>query len=229
MSQPPAYDKKTKMIINRPLAWTSLNLSKEAKSLVFDVDEEGNLKAIPVILVDPTLAFPATGTTARITDGLGSGTPATVCTPQLSALFTGGALLCNAVDYVWNTLTIQEEMVRTPVIFKTLLSATAAGSTAVWTPAGGKRFRLMGGSISLSKDAACAGAESIALLDNVTTIAAWTISLGALVAIGAVTIIPFMFTQNGYLSTAINQTLNVSLNGALTAGNCSVSVWGTEE
>lgn len=40
------------------------------------------------------------------------------------------------------------DKIRTPNIFKDISSVTITGITTVWTPAGGKKFRLMGGSIS---------------------------------------------------------------------------------
>lgn len=108
--------------------------------------------------------------------------------------------------------------------------ATAAGSTALWTPATTKRFNLLGGTIVLSKDAACAGAEFIELLDGATHIGLrWDISTAALVAIGACVVIPFDLKPSGLVSVAVGNVLNISLNGALTAGNCSVVVWGSEQ
>jgi hypothetical protein len=172
------YDKKLKLIINRALNWISANLSKEAKSLVFDTDEEGNIKGQFVV---PVYA---------------------------------------------NT----NEAPVTPTTFKQA-QATAAGATTLWSPAAGKKFRLMGGIIVLSKEAACAGAEYISIIESTgaVTIARFDISIAALVAIGSCTIIPLNLPANGYLALTKDSVLQIYLGGVLTAGNCSVSVWGTEE
>lgn len=119
---------------------------------------------------------------------------------------------------------------KTPAIFKAA-QATAAGSTALWTPSVATlKFRLLGGVIVLSKEAACAGAEFVELLDGSAHITLrWDFSAVALAAIGVCTVIPFDLKPNGYISATAGNVLNISLNGALTAGNCSVSVWGVEE
>ena len=94
--------------------------------------------------------------------------------------------------------------------------ASAVGNTAVWTPAAGKKFRLMGGSIIAS------GAVSFQLLDNATNV-------GPLVPLTAGQIYPldYIFNRsNGKLSSTANNVLNISLNAAV-----PVAVWvvGTEE
>ena len=116
----------------------------------------------------------------------------------------------------------------TPTKFAYLNNINAAGSAPIWTPAAGKHFRLLGGIITLSKDAACAGAFTIGLTEN-TIIMRFDISSAALVATGNVIVIPFAFPANGYLCAITGQALNIQPSAILTAGYVSIVVWGTEE
>jgi hypothetical protein len=107
-----------------------------------------------------------------------------------------------------------------------------AAAVTVWTPAAGKKFRVLGGVIMLTKDAAAAQIVSFLLYDGANTVPIFAadISAAALVAIGSETVIPFNFGGNGYLSIAANNALNLQIGaGVLTAGYYSISVWGTEE
>jgi len=192
-------------------------------------DEDGNIWAMPVILIDPT-----TGNTIVAGQGIllrSSSTPSIVARVAAhTPIQTLGTI--NALDVVslgmasdgvnWNPI-------NTPLFFKSA-QATAAGSTALWTPTAGKHFQLMGGVIMLSKEAACAGAEYVELLDAAASIGLrWDFSTAALVAMGQCVVIPFDLKPCGYYSAAANNVLNIKLNGALTAGNCSVSCWGVEQ
>lgn len=121
---------------------------------------------------------------------------------------------------------------RTPKIFKTV-TVTAAGSTAVWTPAAGKKFRLMGYSIEVTGNAiqAVGGNFEAVFLDAATAIGAgssWYIPAAALNVFGSDGGKPFEL-GNGYLSTLANNALNINLSAALTGGEIRVNVWGTEE
>jgi hypothetical protein len=124
------------------------------------------------------------------------------------------------------------EPIKTPTIWR-LQNIVNAGDTVVWTPAAGKRFRWMGGSISVPgrTTLAAAGFETIAFHDGAGAInISYDIALPA-----AVAAIPlnwsetFNFPGNGYISTAINNPLIVNLSAACTAGYIHVNVWGTEE
>jgi hypothetical protein len=129
-----------------------------------------------------------------------------------------------------NNVTGIPEVQRTPNQFRNGL-ATAAGYSALWNPTAGKKFRLLGGVLTLSKEAACAGAFTFSICDSATTaqIVVVGVSTAALVAMGQVVVIPFTISANGYLSLVINNVLQMSLSGALTAGQVTCSVWGTEE
>jgi hypothetical protein len=120
-------------------------------------------------------------------------------------------------------------LVKTPNIWHNISSKTAIGDTALWTPTTGRKFRLMAGIIALSKEAACAGAFNVQLLDGAGVFFRIDICNAALVATGQVILIPFNFGPNGYLSTAVNNVLNLTFNAALSAGAGSAVVWGTEE
>lgn len=125
-----------------------------------------------------------------------------------------------------NNVTNQPEVQRTPTTFKRAASLT--GNTVIWNPAG-KKYRLMGGIIVLSKNATCAGAFYINLADSVAgPLVYFDISSAALAAIGSVTVIPFTIPNDGFLSPTAGNTL-IFQSPALTAGFASANVWGTEE
>jgi len=122
------------------------------------------------------------------------------------------------------------DRLRTPNVFKTV-STTAAGSTALWTPAAGKKFRVMRVHMSITSNAAAAAAAVLVsqLLDGATFF-----------GIADNNYIPLVGTiqqhqnyvfdlGNGYLSSAANNVLNINLSFALTAGILDVTVAGTEE
>lgn len=124
------------------------------------------------------------------------------------------------------------DRVRLPAIFKTV-TATAAGSTAVWTPTAGKKFRLMGYSITLTGNAVqgVAGNFEMVFLDAAAAVGAGHseyvpgIALNTFGASGTGKI----DFGNGILSALANNVLNINLSAALTGGECRVNVWGTEE
>jgi len=220
---------KRPVTVDKPLDWYStLHLSEQAKTIRFVTDEDGNIWGYPVVLVDPQ----ATGDKIQsqgkvvIRDDI-SGFNATVVLPALSIDGTY-ALNTNSLQYVYNNVTNKAEIQRTPTVFKTIRGKTT-GTNTLWDPAAGKKFRLMGGIITLSKDAACAGAETLFLVDNATDLMAFDISSAALVATGKIHTIAFQLPGNGYLSLAADNILNLSFNAALTAGSASANVWGTEE
>jgi hypothetical protein len=127
---------------------------------------------------------------------------------------------------LFNPTTKQNEALRTPTIFKTTALIQAIGNTAIWTPASGKRFRLLGGVVNVPNTSTSAAGTISALFDGATA------SGITLTAIGATTAgISYTLTlpSNGYLSTAINNALNLNNSAAYTAGGIIVCVWGVEE
>ena len=122
---------------------------------------------------------------------------------------------------------------RTPTIFKTA-QATASGNTALWTPAGGKKFRLMRFKVQVTDNSATSGGAviSIGLQDSTTDLAlthdVWLPSAGLTGAINGWDS-GWIDLGNGKLSAAANNVLNINLSAALSAGNVRVTCCGTEE
>ena len=143
------------------------------------------------------------------------------------------ALDVRALLQAWNGATF--DRLRTPTVFKTV-TLTAAGNTALWTPAAGKRFRLMAYSIEVTANAAmaAAGLNEVTLQDVAAAIgqgcSAW-LPAAELTTLAVNIQLSGGMRQlgNGYLSSGINQTLNVNLATALTAGEVRVNAIGTEE
>jgi hypothetical protein len=134
---------------------------------------------------------------------------------------TGGFVM----PTLYNIATVKEESQRTPTVFKTLDLTAAAGSTAVWTPSANKRFRVLGGVVNVPNTSTSAAGLISRLLDGATNFA-------NIVAIGTTTAgisYTLSFGENGYLSTAVGNVLNVNNTAAYTAGGIVLSVWGTEE
>ena len=203
--------------LDKPLDWFAAGLNQQAKAIRFAEDENGNLWGFPAWLVGVNYAK----TFIRVN------TIEKANVDNVEEDQTG--ILTRSTNYVFKFDSKTWERQRTPTTFKTLADQTASGGV-VWTPAGGKKYRLMGGVISLSKEAACAGMEYLTLADQGgTQILLIQISHVALVATGVVTLIPFSLPGNGYLSPTADNTLIVGLNGALTAGSYAACVWGTEE
>jgi hypothetical protein len=123
---------------------------------------------------------------------------------------------------------------RTPTTFKTVGTA-ANGNTALWTPAAGKKFRLLRYMLTITDNAtqAAPGTVTVSLFDgaagatgqvhDVFVPAVGLVNTGSLYSSGWIDL------GNGVLSGVANNTLNVNLSAALTAGNVRVMVAGTEE
>lgn len=126
---------------------------------------------------------------------------------------------------------------RTPNIFKTALAASS-GDNAVWTPTTGKKFRLMRFKLQLSADAtiAAAGRITVTFRDNTTaTNLTHVYFLGQTALTGATVLYTagqdsgWIDLENGILSAAANNVLNINLSAALATGTLSVLCCGTEE
>lgn len=130
--------------------------------------------------------------------------------------------------YAWNGGAY--DRVRIANVFHTAL-VTAAGTTAVWTPTAGTRFRLMGYSIDIAGTAAATGVQAIELLDGATVIknhlAVVLQTFAATTAIQGVTI--SVDCGQGQLSAAANNVLNIHTSEAMVSGGVAINVWGTEE
>lgn len=193
-----------------------------------NVDSSGNLQV--VLATNPTITI---GKVA-----IDQSTPGTSNGVQVNAPIPAGTNNIGAVtDQVATDAVPTLQNVRTPNVFKTA-SATAAGATAVWTPASGKKFRLMRFQIQLTDSAAMSagsGDINIRFQDNTTDFGfQWDVTIPA-----AALSTPFgigfdsdwIDLGNGYLSAAANNVLNFFIEGGnpLTAGKFRINVCGNEE
>lgn len=223
---------------NKPLDWlTTLNLSEEVKDLLFDIIKNSDgqhAKGNFDILIDPTSnpmkAFGAANPfSIIISDPTTPSAKQYVGSVGVTSTFgTTTEMVVGSEQFVANIANANFEAIRAPTKWLTVPNINAAGNTAVWTPAAGKKFRLMGWTITLSKEAACAGAYAIQLKDAAAVFHEIDVSAAALVAQGIVNIWTVNYPSNGMLSSAINNVLNLG-EAALTAGVVSFNGWGTEE
>lgn len=147
--------------------------------------------------------------------------------------FSGTGIAEPTMRY-YNPLTAMLEMARTPTKYFSA-QITSAGSTIVWTPSSSSlRFRLMGYSLQLTGNAtiSVAGVNTLTFLDNVTSIghaADLFIPALSVALLGGSPPLIYTFPGNGYLSSTLNNKLNVSLSAALLTGSIRINVVGTEE
>jgi hypothetical protein len=125
-----------------------------------------------------------------------------------------------------------------PYVFKTV-QAAGLGDNALWTPAAGKKFRLMRLYVMVPTNCTIAarGVLVIKLRDGTTdTGVAMDVWLGQTAPVETASNIPPQALDSGWidlgigiLSAAANNVLNVNLSAALAAGNVRVMCAGTEE
>ncbi len=121
------------------------------------------------------------------------------------------ALAVNAVASGFNGATW--DRARRAIIYKPI-SAAAAGANAIWTPAAGKKFRLMGFHLSFS------GTTNAKWQDGATDITGLYYGVANTVVNGGLP------EANGYLSALADNVLNLNLSAAVAVGGL---VWGVEE
>lgn len=142
---------------------------------------------------------------------------------------TTGNLASDAFLYAFNGTTF--DRIRAANIYHNVVTA-AAGLTAVWTPTAGKKFRLMGYTISVAGTIGASGPNTIQLRDGAATVIkthlANMIQTPTANISGGDTQIGADLGQ-GQLSAAANNVLNVNVGTALGSGGVAVNVWGTEE
>lgn len=157
-------------------------------------------------------------------DGAGTGTPRV-------ALYNGGASLAitaanadgvtgAAVGFVTRAYQFNQigtstfDRVRTPAKFTTFSLGIATAETTIWTPAAGKKFRLMGGIITATV------ATVLTFKDNTAGTTIFVLSMNAGV--------PFDISGmgNGILSAAANNVLTVTRS---VASALDGTLFGTEE
>ena len=121
---------------------------------------------------------------------------------------------------------------RTPKVFKTA-TASSSGNTSVWTPTSGKKFRLMGLDFQLSENSTLGSGAVINIqfqdgTNPIGPVFSPFIPATPITGIGA-EVTSMYSLGNGILSALANNTLNINLSSALTAGSVRVNAWGTEE
>ncbi|MFN8558230.1 MAG: hypothetical protein U0531_13110 [Dehalococcoidia bacterium] len=104
------------------------------------------------------------------------------------------------------------ERLRTPNVFKVVNLSAATAETAVWTPPGGKKVRLMG--LALTAGAAC----DIELRDGTGGTVVLLLSLGTAPLV--------LDLRNGLLSAAANNVLTVTRSVSTTLKG---TLYGTQE
>jgi hypothetical protein len=149
-------------------------------------------------------------------------------------LLTAGSFLGGLFSGTAQTTLQGYTPARTPTIFKQV-STLATGSTALWTPGTGNKFRLLKFKIQVTANAVAGAAAVlvIGLLDSATVL-----GLSHSVYIPAVAAAALAGSYDsgwidlgffGYLSATANNVLNVSLSFALTGGAVNVIACGTED
>jgi len=124
--------------------------------------------------------------------------------------------------------TVQASQIQ-PVIFKNATAAAAAATTDLWAPTAGKKFRLLGGVITMSGSIAAAALRTLQLIEETAGTVIVQVNLLIPVLGGSVSV-PFTITGNGYLSSTVTKKLQiVTVGGTYVVGTDAVSVWGTEE
>lgn len=121
----------------------------------------------------------------------------------------------------------------TPNVFKNSTVPLGAGAHTIWTPASGKRIRLLGFDFEISNDAtlAVAGDNSITVQETGGVIIhRFIASVGATASTvpGQITY-QFIPGEAGYLSIAPDNILSLLFNTAFITGSIVANAWGMEE
>lgn len=208
-----------KVRTNTPFPWNTALLSEEVKDLLLEtyVNSDGqHLKGRFVIGYDPVNNQPSLRTIISDAQNVIYGAHITTGNSDLSM---AGALLYVASLNMYVNLTSQlMERVRTPTTFKAG-SGASNGDNTIWTPTAGKKFRIMG--LFLSNGTA--NAQTIQIKDNTAGTVIFAVVLPATVGANVNWAVGL---QNGYLSTAANNVVDMNISSA---NAVYYSVWGTEE
>jgi hypothetical protein len=162
---------------------------------------------------------------------------------DMAALFPNAAALSDALSnptatqlaalgMAWNHVTGKWERISAVVdVFKTVTGTT--GTTNIWAPASGKKFRLRGLDLEINGLATqgAASVNTITVKDGSTNL--WQFSV--LIDTAATADKRAWWSKrielpaNGYLASAADAILSVALGTALTAGSIRANAWGREE
>ena len=124
-----------------------------------------------------------------------------------------------------------------PDTFKRLTGVATASVFTLWTPQTGKKFRLEGIDGRVTANAANSGGAAtvtVTFFDGATTITTGSLHIPASSSNALTGNIEFIsrgydYWRAGYVSSAINTPLTVSLNGALTSGQIDIFTCGKEQ
>jgi hypothetical protein len=224
--------KKGEILSKNPI--DSQYLSEQLNSLLFQVNKDGNLKAIAVIPFDISQNPNKNRMPIVIQDGVqGPVIVANVATGAADLLYNqSSGLVVQNLGHYYNPVTTTWEPVKTPSVYKNVW-ATAAGSTAIWTSGVGKKWRLMGIVLTMAAASTTAAGPMVIKIYDVAADIGIGITLSvaamALTVTAPMVILTIPEMKNGILAAATNTALNINLSNAFTTGGISVQVWGTEE
>jgi hypothetical protein len=214
-----------------------------------------NVAGYPWLRIRLTVVFTGAGSVVWSSALLSESSPIDVTNPQIfssavaattepitaisafNALTNSGALVVVQGAITGSVGNNDAAMLRTPAIFKTAsVPATASGNTAVWTPAAGKKFRLMRFQITAQNIAATtATLLTISFQDGSTgiTIGTYDVLMPAVANLvsGIMQVSAWVDLGNGVLSAAANNVLNANISATVTGatGTFRVNACGTEE
>lgn len=197
-----------------PVDTTTANLTQATPFYALEVDETGNiLQGKAVSLFDPVTGRAETTTLTSTQTTFGNTYAKTIAAFQVLAKQDTGFF----------------EYSRTPGTFKTASVAAAPATTDVWSPTAGKKFRLMGGVITMGGTIAAAAARTLQLIEETAGTVIIEVHM-VIPVLGGNVQVPFTIPGNGYLSSAVTKKLQaVTAGGTYVVGTDAVSVWGTEE
>jgi len=116
-----------------------------------------------------------------------------------------------------------------PEIWKSIVATTVA-ATDIWTPALGKRIRLLGLCVIPSAGLLAAGAEAISIIEETLGTFGITVNTYLPIAASVGPQAPVNISLgDGYLFTLPDKKLQVTLSAAATAGGIGIIAWGREE
>jgi hypothetical protein len=187
----------------------------------------------PTITGMPSSAPMAPQTVGALLVGT-TGIAVATATDSADAVGAVAGLFVLSAPYGFTSATTKDRL-RTPFIFKTA-TVTAAGNTAGWTPAAGKKVRAQRLRFLITGDASLAAASvlNVTFQDAAVATAIPGTSIYLPIAQPASPLPTaydsgWMDLGNGILSATINNILNVNLSAALTTGKLVLWVCGTEE
>jgi hypothetical protein len=139
--------------------------------------------------------------------------------PAIAPLWQLGAIAVadgsGILEAQWNGQVFSR--IRSPGVFKALNAVAIASEATIWTPAAGRKFRLMGGCLTGG-----VATGNVVLKDNTAGA-----SLPIILPFGIIgQNIPFVVGGNGYISTAANNVLTATGSSTQTLSGW---IYGTEE